>query len=127
VLDALDHQDVNLGSIIRSLRLPGSRARLPLAEIMFNFSGFLANLEIEGCRVVAHENSRRAMFYDMFLHAAESDGRLIMDWDFRTDLFDAVTVERWLDGYRELLLAAARIPAMPIGDLPTAELSAMNQ
>ncbi len=127
VLDALDHQDVNLGSIIRSLRLPGSRARLPLAEVMFNFSGFLANLEIDGCRVVAHENSRRAMFYDMFLHAVESDSRLIMDWDFRTDLFDAATVERWLDGYRELLLAAAQMPATPIGDLPTAELTAVNQ
>ena len=97
LLDALDHQDVSLGSIIRSLRLPGSRARLPLAEVMFNFSGFLSNLKIDDCTVVAHENSRRAMFYDMFLHAVESDSRLIMDWDYRTDIFDAATIERWLD------------------------------
>ncbi len=126
VLDALDHQDANLGAIIRSLRLPGSRARLPLAEVMFNFSGFLANLQLDGCSVVAHENSRRAMFFDMFLHAVESDSRLIMDWDFRTDLFDAATVERWLDGYRDLMLAAAQAPGMLIGELPAAEPAAVT-
>ena len=126
VLDALDHQDVTLGSIIRSLRLPGSRARLPLAEVMFNFSGFLSNLEIEGCSVVAHENSRRAMFFDMFLHAVESGNRLIMDWDYRTDLFDAATVERWLDGYRDLMLSVTQAPDMLIGDLPATQPDAVT-
>ena len=118
ILDALDHQDVSLGAITRLLRLPVSPSRLPLAEVMFNFSSFHTDLEVDGCVVVAHENPRLATFYDLFLHIVESNDRLIMDWDYATDLFDADTIERWLDHYRHLMLAAAADPERPIGELP---------
>ena len=118
VLDALDHQDVGIGEIARALRLGSSPDRLPLAEVMFNFSAFLAGFELEGCHVVAHENRRRATFYDLFLHIVESDGRLILDCDHATALYDGETIGRWLDHYQALLEAAVADPDCEIGELP---------
>ncbi|HEY5613716.1 MAG TPA: aminotransferase class III-fold pyridoxal phosphate-dependent enzyme, partial [Lysobacter sp.] len=99
LLDAFENQQMTLGEIVQALRLPRDPSRLPLVEVLFNYSSFLSNLELEGCTVTTHENPRRAIYFDMFLHIHGSEGYFVIDWDYCSDLFDAATIERWADHY----------------------------
>src|SRR5690606_3017080 len=122
VFDALEHQDVGIRELVHALRLPPTPGRLAMTDVFFNYSEYLADVRFEGCNVVAHENPRSSTFYDMFLHIVQSGGRLIVDWDYSTMLFDEETIQRWLDHYVELLRGVIRNP-----DEEIAELSLLSQ
>lgn len=107
VLDAVEHQDLGLGAILRDRRFVATNGRLPLVEVMFNFSAYQADVALDGCRVVAHETCRQAVVHDLFLHVVESSDRLFLDWDYRTALFDRLTIEQWLSDYVHLIETVA--------------------
>jgi len=131
LFDAFDHQETSLGEIVTALRMPRDPSRLPLVEVIFNYSSYFSGLELEGCTVTTHENRRRAIYYDMFFNIIESGGRLVIDWDYCSDLFDESTVARWADHYSELLKGVVGESRRAIGDLPlmstdqSAEIAAM--
>lgn len=118
LFDAFDHQSAPLGEIINALGIPRDPSRLPLVEVIFNYSSYFSDLQIAGCKVSTHENRRRAIHYDMFFNIIESDGRLVIDWDYCCDLFDESTIERWVDHYQELLKGVVGDSRQVIGDLP---------
>lgn len=118
LFDAFDHQDVPLGEIVSALGVARDPSRLPLVEVIFNYSSYFSGLELPGCTVATHENRRRAVYYDMFFNIIESGGQLVIDWDYCSDLFDAQTIERWTDHYIELLRGVVADQQQPIGDLP---------
>ncbi|HKE48126.1 MAG TPA: aminotransferase class III-fold pyridoxal phosphate-dependent enzyme [Rhodanobacteraceae bacterium] len=118
MLDAFDHQDTSLGELVRALRIPRDSSRLPLVEAIFNYSRYFSDLEIAGCKLATRENKRQAVYYDLFFNIIESDGRLIIDWDYCSDLLDAETVDRWIDHYTELLKGIVDDPGQALGDLP---------
>ena len=68
--------------------------------------------------MATHENPRHAVYFDMFFNIIESDGRLVIDWDYRSDLFDSLTMERWTDHFCELLKGVVQNHERPIGELP---------
>ena len=121
LFDALDHQEVSLGQIVNGLELAREPGRLPLVEVIFNYSSYFSALELPGCTVATHENPRRAVYFDMFFNIIESEGRLVIDWDYRSDLFDRQTMERWTDHFDALLKGVARDHARSIGELPLVE------
>lgn len=118
LLDAFDHQAASLGDIVNSLGMPRDRSRLPLVEVIFNFSSYFAHLALPGCEVSTHENRRRAVYYDQFFNVIETDGRLVIDWDYCSDLFDESTMSRWADHYVELLRGAIDDRCQVLGQLP---------
>ena len=111
VLDAVEHQDMSLGAILRARRFVAVGGRLPLVEVMFNFSAYQAEVGIEGCRIVAHETRRAAVVHDMFLHVVESADRLHLDWDFRCALYDVAMIEQWMSDYVSLIETVAAMTA----------------
>jgi hypothetical protein len=118
LFDAFDHQETPLSEILRALHVPRDPSRLPLIEVVFNYSRYFANLELDGCTVATHENPRRAIHFDLFFNIVESGGRLVVDWDYCSDLFDATTIERWVDHYGELLQGVVDDSRRSIGELP---------
>ena len=118
LFDALDNQEASLGQIVNALSLGREPGRLPLVEVIFNYSSYFSALELPGCTVATHENPRHAVYFDMFFNIIESDGRLVIDWDYRSDLFDSLTMERWTDHFCELLKGVVQNHERPIGELP---------
>ena len=118
LMDAFDHQGVSLGEIVQALHFPRDPSRLPLVEVIFNYSRYFAGIDLEGCTVATHENPRRAIYFDMFFNIIETEGRLMIDWDYCSDLFDAATIERWTDHYIQLLQEVVDDSQRPIGELP---------
>ena len=64
------------------------------------------------------EDHKRAEAAALFFNIIESDGRLVIDWDYRSDLFDSLTMERWTDHFCELLKGVVQNHERPIGELP---------
>lgn len=118
LFDAFDHQDASLGQVVNALGVPREAGRLPLVEVIFNYSGYFSKLDLAGCKVDTHENPRRAIYFDMFFNIIDSGGRLVIDWDYAANLFDADTMERWADHYVELLRGVVADSAQAVGDLP---------
>jgi amino acid adenylation domain-containing protein len=124
VLDAYEHQSYTLGTLVRKLQLAREQNRVPLAEIQFNLERLADQIRLPGLNIEVAPNSKAAVNFDLFLNVIESESGLRLDCDYNTDLFDAATVDLWLDCYQALLesiVADPAIPVLKISYLPAAE------
>ncbi len=80
-----------------------SSNRVPLAEIQFNLERLADHIELPGLDIDVAPNSKAHVNFDLFLNVIESESGLRLDCDYNTDLFDAATVDLWLDCYQALL------------------------
>jgi glutamate-1-semialdehyde aminotransferase/acyl carrier protein len=118
LLDALDNQAASLSAIVRHLNIPRDPSRLPLIEVVFNYSSYFSDLEIPDCVVSTRENPRRAIYFDMFFNVIECVDRLVIDWDYNRDLYDPETIDCWINHYIELLRGVVGNCEQPVGNLP---------
>jgi amino acid adenylation domain-containing protein len=124
VLDATEHSNYTLGTLVRALAQPREHNRMPLAELQFNLERLSERLELPGLSVEVTPNAKSHVVFDLFLNIIESDAGLRLDCDYNTDLFDAATIDHWLECYQALLeslVADATQPMARIPYLPAAE------
>ena len=125
VLDAYEHQDYTLGTIVRKLAPPREINRLPLTELQFNLERLASRIEAGGLTIDVEPNAKAFVNYDIFWNVIESPDGLRIDCDYNTDLFDEATIDRWLAYYEALLeaiVADASEPVTGICYIPRAEL-----
>ncbi len=125
VLDAYEHQDTTFGTLVRKLALPRQPGRLPLAEIQFNLERLSERIQLPNLTMDVAPNAKAYVNFDLFLNVIESADGLRMDCDYNTDLFDAATIDHWLDCYQALLEAIVADAAQPLSAascIPAAEL-----
>ncbi len=118
VLDAYEHQDCTLGTIIRALDLPRDLSRLPLTDVQFNLERLAEGMAMPGLALSCTANPKAFVNFDLFFNAVESRHCLAFDCDYNADLFDPETVDRWLGHLRTVLAAVAADPAQPVGCIP---------
>ncbi len=118
VLDAYEHQDCTLGTIVHALALPRDISRLPLTDVQFNLERLADGMAMPGLQLSCAANPKAFVNFDLFFNAVESKSGLAIDCDYNADLFDAATVDRWLGHLRTVLDAVAANPVQPIGDIP---------
>ncbi len=114
-LDAFEHQDLSLGALMKSM--DASSAQRPLIEAMFNFGGYFRGLETHGITIRAAENERRAVCNEVFFNVADAGDALHIDVEYAADLFDASTIEAWLDDYADALSEITADPTIALGAL----------
>jgi amino acid adenylation domain-containing protein len=124
VLDAYEHQDYTLATLVRKLALPRVPGRLPLVEVQFNLERLADRLALGELDIEVEPNPKARVNFDLFLNAIESSGGLRLDLDYNSDLWDGETIDRWLGYYRSLLQAVAEDLDQPVGRIsymPAAE------
>jgi amino acid adenylation domain-containing protein len=124
MLDAYEHQNYTLGTLVRKLSLAREQNRVPLAEIQFNLERLADRIKLPGLDIDVVPNSKAHVNFDLFLNVIESEAGLRLDCDYNTDLLDASTVDHWLDCYQAVLESIVAQPAQPlerIAYLPAAE------
>ena len=124
VLDASEHSNYTLGTLVRKLTQARELNRVPLAEIQFNLERLAQEFSLPELRVEVTPNSKAHVVFDLFLNIIESDAGLRLDCDYNTDLFDGATIECWLECYQALLEDMLADPAQPLWRaalLPAAE------
>ncbi len=114
MLDANEHQSYTLGTLVRKLPLAREHNRVPLAEIQFNLERLADRIELPGLAIEVAPNSKAAVNFDLFLNVIESEAGLRLDCDYNTDLFDAATIDHWLDCYQVVLESIVAEPGQPV-------------
>ena len=118
VLDAFDHNQSTIGSILQEIKVPRSPGRPPLVEVIFNIDRDPGAVEFEGLKFECERNPKRALHFDLFFNFVEGPHSLYVECDYNTDLFDASTLKRWLGHLQTLLESIVAAPTQAIDRLP---------
>ncbi|MBV8158411.1 MAG: amino acid adenylation domain-containing protein, partial [Dyella sp.] len=115
LLDAFDHQQYTIGSLLARLALPRDPGRLPLASVLFNLDQALdeRTLSFPGLSFEFAGVPRAFENFELFVNAVQLPHGLRLECQYNSDLFDAATVHAWLDAYATLLRKAAETPDAP--------------
>ena len=127
ILDGYDHYQSTLGSILQHLKVPRSAERPPLVEVIFNIDRDPGATEFYGLQFECDRNPKRALHFELFFNFVEGPRGIYVECDYNTDLFDGVTIERWLGHCQTLLEGIAANPAEVIGKLPMLTATERNQ
>ncbi|HMD03267.1 MAG TPA: condensation domain-containing protein, partial [Candidatus Baltobacteraceae bacterium] len=103
VLDAYEHQQYTLATLVRNLAPAREANRTPIAEIQFNLERLADDLPFASLEASVEPNPKAFVNFDLFLNVVESSDGLRLDCDYNSDLFEAATIERWLGYYRRVL------------------------
>ncbi len=127
-LGAYDHQDVPLEKLVMELREGKERlSNAPLFEVVFTMQNTIEQAEALGDVMLAPFGADLgATKFDITLLTAEREDGLALALQYRSDLFDSATMERFLGHLRTTLESAMRDPAVRVSVLPmltAAELS----
>ncbi|HYD78841.1 MAG TPA: non-ribosomal peptide synthase/polyketide synthase [Paucimonas sp.] len=119
-LGAQAHQDLPFEQLVDALQPERDLSRSPLFQVMFNVQrpDFSALSGIPDLRLEAHARDNGTTQFDLSVDIKEVADELDATIAYRTDLFDAATIERIAGYYRNLLRAIAARPDMRIGEMP---------
>ena len=128
-LGAQAHQDLPFEQLVEALQPERDLSRSPLFQVMFNVQrpDFSALNEIPGLRLEAHARDNGTTQFDLSVDIKEVADDLDAVITYRTDLFDAATIERMAAYYRNLLQAIAAQPDMRIGDIPLLNMAELQR
>jgi len=118
MLDAYDHSQTTIGTILQHINVPRSADRPPLVEVIFNVDRDPGEVEFKGAKFSCERNAKRALHYDLFFNVVEGVQGLYVECDFNSDLFDSETIERWLSHYQTLLDSIQTHPTDPLATQP---------
>ncbi|MBD5655072.1 MAG: non-ribosomal peptide synthetase, partial [Candidatus Eremiobacteraeota bacterium] len=107
VLDAYEHQNYTLGTLVRTLAPARESNRVPLAEIQFNLERLGDRLDFSGLAASVVPNAKAFVNFDVFFNVIEASDGLRIDCDYNTDLFDRATIAGWLNDFGTMLDAMA--------------------
>ncbi|HEX2077177.1 MAG TPA: condensation domain-containing protein, partial [Longimicrobium sp.] len=111
-LGAYAHQDLPFERLVEEVAPERGLSHTPLFQVMFALqnAGSGEGLAIAGLRLEPFEGEIRTVRFDLELDLREVGEELVGSLRFRTDLFDAATIERFAAQYRVVLAAAVASP-----------------
>jgi len=111
LLDAAEHQDTTLLNIVRALGPRRRGARNPLGEVVFNLNPRVREPAFAGLATRWQDCRHAALLWELFFNLNDSGRTLSLDVHYRTALFDAATIRRWIGEFERTLAALAGLPA----------------
>jgi amino acid adenylation domain-containing protein len=120
ILDAYDRQNFTFGSLMSKLTLPRDSSRIPLVPITFNLDRALEgdSLPFNGLEVEFSTNPRAFENFELFVNATELQGKITLECQHNSNLFDAGTIQNRLAELETLLLGIVADPDRSIATLP---------
>ena len=110
LLDALEHQNFTLGSLIEKLNPRREAGRTPLVSVILNIDHTRSGYALPGLQTRITAASKAFVFFDLDVNFIDAEAELRLDCSFNADLFDHPTVCGWLENLRTLLADAATNP-----------------
>ncbi|MDB6016675.1 MAG: non-ribosomal peptide synthetase [Pedosphaera sp.] len=119
VLDACSHQDVPFEKLVEELRVHRQPDHTPLFQIMFSFQSLpRRGLELPGLQTRMLEVDNGTSKFDLTLDINETPHGLACFFEYNTDLFTALTIQRLAGHFQNLLAGALANPDTPMDKLP---------
>ncbi len=111
ILDAFDHQEYTFGSLVKKLTLPRDPGRIPLVPVIINVdTGVFDGVRFNGLESSFISNPRCFENFEIFINAANYQGRFIVECTFNTDLFDEEVMLFRMREFNQLLTSIAGNP-----------------
>ncbi|WP_266182493.1 non-ribosomal peptide synthetase [Dyella humicola] len=128
LLDAFEHQQYTLGSLLARLALPRDPSRLPLVSVLFNLDQALdeRTLSFPGLEFDFSGNPRAFENFELFVNAVQVASGVRLECQYNSDLFRGETIRGWLDAYETLLRHAVTAPDAAAGTLGLISASAQR-
>jgi amino acid adenylation domain-containing protein len=120
VLAAQAHQDLPFERLVDELRVERSLGRAPLFQALFALLGAglgEERLSLGEVEVYPLHSGETTAKFDLSLTLQDGGEALAGSMVFRTDLFEAATVERMLGHFRALADGVAAAPDRPVGEI----------
>ncbi len=111
VVDALAHQDFPFESLVEAVNPPREPGRRALVDVYFAHQNSDMGLDHDGERALTFDAGTAK--FDLTLTTREARGRLLLSWEYATELFHADTVGLHAERFTQLL---ASITAADAGD-----------
>ncbi len=120
ILEAYDYAECTFGGILKRAQIPRQPDRIPLSEVTFNFDRSVGGLDFDGLEAQVLQVPKQAAMFELFVNMSELDhgGGLIIDCDYNRDLYDEMTIRRWMKQYEILLHGIVANPSQRIDTLP---------
>jgi non-ribosomal peptide synthetase component F/thioesterase domain-containing protein/acyl carrier protein len=115
--EAAAHQDTSLGQIVQALSLKRNAGRFLLTELAFSLVPAIGELEFHDLKSALRPSPRKFMAWELALHWLQNPDDGLLEVQYRSDLFDAGTIDAWMRSY---LLVLEQIAD---GDKPVSEVA----
>lgn len=118
VLGAAAHQDLPFDKLVEVLRPDRAAGNIPLFQVAFNLQKApVINTDLPNLSLTPFEIYRGPANLDLYVEFEEREQTFIGAWEFNAELFDAGTIEQWMQFYVEVLNFLMRHAENVIGDL----------
>lgn len=117
LLDAVEHRDYTLSTLLQQLVMARDPSRVPLVPILFNIDQSLdgESAAFAGTRIECHGVARVADNFELSLNAVQTPAGLRLECQYAASLLQSATVRRWLRAYRSLLHGVSGNTDLPCG------------
>lgn len=117
-LPVLSHQDAPFEAVLAGLGLQPGGDTHPLFDVLLNFvSVGTEELELDGLRLEPLPPGALRSRYALSFSVAERADDVTVDLEYRTELFDAATIERLARHLDQLLVSMVAAPQAPVRSL----------
>jgi amino acid adenylation domain-containing protein len=118
-LNAYAHQELPFEKLVEELNPERRLSHNPLYQVVFVLrNGASHHFELNGLELQVIGAANTTAKFDISVFLSDTPEGLRGRIEYRTDLFDAGTVERMIGHYRTLLEAAAENPRLRLSELP---------
>jgi non-ribosomal peptide synthetase component F len=129
-LEAYAHQDLPFEHLVEVLQPVRDTSYTPLFQVMLVLQNPPRQLDggLSGVEISRIEGSQTGgARFDLTFDLIDSPSGLTGSVEYATDLFDATTVERWIEGFQRLLAAALDSPEVRLAELPLLSVTERQQ
>ncbi len=128
LLDALEHQRLTFGRLLKKLPIKRDISRLPLVPVVFNVDIGLDNgVAFYGLEYQLISNPRAFETFELSLNASGSEQKLVLEWSYNTQLFKAETIRTIHEQFEQLLTHIIDSPTVRLGDIPVGRSQPVHQ
>ena len=117
-LGAYSYQDLPFEKVVEAIDPERSLAHAPLFQVMFSLQNAPGGSAMPGLEQTDLEIESRTSKFDLLLDMFEDAGTLHGTIEYKTDLFDAATIERMVGHFERLLAGIVANPQQRISELP---------
>jgi len=116
LLDALDHQRLTFGSLLKKLPVVRDPSRIPVVPVVFNVDLGLDNgVSFHDLTYQLSYNARLFENFELSLNAMGSDQQMTLEWSYNTQLFTAETITSFHRQFEQLLRNIVEQPDVLLG------------
>jgi amino acid adenylation domain-containing protein len=118
-LGAYAHQDLPFEMLVETLQPERNLSHSPLFQVMFILQNTPnSDIELPGITLSPIKTEGFVSTFDLTLSLTRVHEKLIVDWEYNTDLFEAGTIERMAQHFEMLLSGISINPDCQISTLP---------